>query len=120
MQLHPNMPTNPVPHGHNQKYFSFYGIIHMIRVVFKLVVNTYYSANLAVSTQQHMGLYLLSCYLNIIRIGRVPAVKYIYFRVERGGLFGGIKTETPYITQTEGFIVALRTQRPVKPRSNHF
>jgi hypothetical protein len=91
----------------------------MIRGVFKLIVNIYYSLNGLVSTQQHMGLYLQSCYLNIIRIVMVPAVK-IYIRVERGGLFEGIKTETPYITLYEGFIVALHMPRPVNPPSNHF
>jgi len=47
----------------------------------------YHSPNLLVSTQQHMGLYLLSCYLNIIRIARATAVKiYIYiFQSAKGG-----------------------------------
>lgn len=91
--------------------------------MFKLIVNMYHSPNLLVSTQQHMGLYLLSCYLNIIRTVRAPADKiyiYIYFRVQRGGLFGRIKPETPYITLYEGFIVALHIPRPVNPSSNHF
>jgi len=99
--------------------------------MFKLIVNMYHSPNLLVSTQQHMGLYLLSCYLNIIRTVRVPAVKiyihiyiyiymYIYYRLQRGGLFGRIKTESPYITLYEGFIVALHIPRPVNPSSNHF
>jgi len=91
--------------------------------MFKLVVNIYHSPNLLVSTQQHMGLYLLSYYLNIITIVRAPAVKiyvFIYIRLQRGGLFGRIKTETPYITLYEGFIVALHVPRPVNPPSNHF
>lgn len=56
--------------------------------MFKLIVNMYHSPNLLVSTQQHMGLYLLSCYLNIIRIVRAPAVKiYIYIFQSAKGRF---------------------------------
>lgn len=71
--------------------------------MFKLVVNIYHSPNLLVSTQQHMGLYLLSYYLNIIRIVGAPAVKiyifiyiYVYISDCKGEVcLGGLKLKCP-------------------------